>query len=145
MLNYWQFFYRLPTDRKLHEHIRKIHNPHNSLICDKCGKIFRNSSNLRKHNEIEHSTQSKPSPEPQQCPICGTWLRHLLGLKQHLKSIHEESSEEHRCHICNKVSSTARALKRHIYHNHECIKKFQCKMCEKAFKRAQDLRVKEYD
>lgn len=83
----------------------------------------------------------KPIPTPQQCEICGAWLRHLAGLKQHMKNIHEAVDTEHKCHICNKVSPNSRALKRHMYHMHECVKKFQCTMCEKAFKRPQDLRV----
>uniref|UniRef100_A0A1B0B5X5 C2H2-type domain-containing protein n=1 Tax=Glossina palpalis gambiensis TaxID=67801 RepID=A0A1B0B5X5_9MUSC len=51
-----------------------------------------------------------------------------------------DTNIEHRCHICNKTSSIASALRTHIYHNHECARKFKCTLCEKAFKRAQDLR-----
>ncbi|KAL9915466.1 uncharacterized protein ACN427_002730 isoform 1-T1 [Glossina fuscipes fuscipes] len=131
---------KLPTDRKLKEHLKYSHDPQSSVICDKCGKTLKSGYSLKKHNEIEHSDKPKPPPEPQQCEICGTWLRHLSGLKQHMKSLHEDTNIEHRCHICNKTSSTARALRRHIYHNHECARKFKCTLCEKAFKRAQDLR-----
>lgn len=136
------FLSRLPTDRKLKEHLKYSHDPQSSVICDKCGKTLKSGYSLKKHNEIEHSDKPKPPPEPQQCEICGTWLRHLAGLKQHMKSLHEDTNIEHRCHICNKTSSTARALRRHIYHNHECARKFKCTLCEKAFKRAQDLRVR---
>lgn len=135
------YLYRCPTDRKLKDHMKSVHDPQRSVICDKCGKTLKSGYSLKKHHEIEHSEMPKPVPIPQQCEICGAWLRHLAGLKQHMKNIHESEQTEHRCHICNKVSSTSRALKRHIYHNHECAKKFQCTMCDKAFKRAQDLRV----
>uniref|UniRef100_A0A1I8MUY0 C2H2-type domain-containing protein n=1 Tax=Musca domestica TaxID=7370 RepID=A0A1I8MUY0_MUSDO len=131
---------KCPTDRKLKDHMKSVHDPQRSVICDKCGKTLKSGYSLKKHHELEHSDKPKPIPIPQQCEICGAWLRHVAGLKQHMKNIHESVDAEHRCHICNKVSSTARALKRHIYHNHECAKKFQCTMCEKAFKRAQDLR-----
>ncbi|XP_013102882.2 zinc finger protein 37 isoform X2 [Stomoxys calcitrans] len=131
---------KCPTERKLKDHMKTVHDPQRSVICDKCGKTLKSGYSLKKHHEIEHSDIPKPVPVPQQCEICGAWLRHVAGLKQHMKNIHESIDTEHRCHICNKVSSTARALKRHIYHNHECAKKFQCTMCEKAFKRAQDLR-----
>ncbi|XP_037896311.1 zinc finger protein 90-like, partial [Glossina fuscipes] len=104
-------------------------------------KIFKNSYNLKKHNVTEH-TERKLTPERQQCKLCGTWYRHLAGLKTHMKNIHENTNDEHRCHICSKVSTTERALKRHIYLNHKCVRKFKCSMCLKAFKRGQDLRVK---
>lgn len=58
-----------------------------------------------------------------------------------MKFMHENIGGEHRCNICNKVSTNARALRRHIYLNHECERKYKCHMCEKAFKREQDLRV----
>ncbi|XP_065370532.1 transcription factor grauzone-like isoform X3 [Calliphora vicina] len=131
---------KCPTETKLKDHMRSVHDPQRTVICDKCGKTFKSTYSLKKHHELEHSDVPKPAPIPQQCEICGAWLRHLSGLKQHMKNIHEGVQTEHRCQICNKVSSTARALKRHIYHNHECIRKFQCTMCDKAFKRAQDLR-----
>ncbi|XP_067632912.1 transcription factor grauzone-like [Eurosta solidaginis] len=130
---------KLPTQRKLKDHIKYNHDPESTIICDKCGKQVR-TQYLKKHHQLEHSEQPRPVPQPMQCQICGTWLRHVSGLKQHMKSIHEDPGGEHRCTICNKVSTTARALRRHIYLNHECERKFKCTMCEKAFKRPQDLR-----
>lgn len=107
-------------------------------ICHKCGKTFKNNYNMKKHEESEHS---EVKPEPQQCTICNTWYRNLAGLKTHIKNMHHNIETEHRCTICNKVSTTHRALKRHIYLNHKCEKRFKCNMCDKAFKRGQDLRV----
>uniref|UniRef100_A0A1B0BVU0 C2H2-type domain-containing protein n=1 Tax=Glossina palpalis gambiensis TaxID=67801 RepID=A0A1B0BVU0_9MUSC len=132
-----EFFPRLPTDRKLQQHLKNDHDPQKLFICDKCGKIFKNSYNLKKPNDMEH-TERKLTPEPQQCKLCGTWYRHLAGLKMHMKNIHENTSDERRCHIC--ISTTERALKRHIYLNNKCVHKFKCSMCLKAFKRGQDLR-----
>lgn len=134
-------FYRVPTERKLKEHLRYMHDPETAIICDKCGKTLRSQANLKKHHELEHSDKPRPKPDPVQCEICGTWLRHLSGLKQHMSTVHEPPGGEHRCHICDKKSTNSRALKRHIYHNHQCERKFRCTMCEKAFKRPQDLRV----
>ncbi|KAH8269485.1 hypothetical protein KR018_003894 [Drosophila ironensis] len=131
---------KIPTERKLKEHIRYMHDPETAIICDKCGKTLRSQTNLKKHHELEHSEEPRPKPDPVQCEICGTWLRHLSGLKQHMNTVHEPPGGEHRCHICNKTSTNSRALKRHIYHNHLCERKFKCGMCEKAFKRPQDLR-----
>ncbi|XP_017061854.1 zinc finger protein weckle [Drosophila ficusphila] len=131
---------KIPTERKLKEHLRYMHDPETAIICDKCGKTLRSQTNLKKHHELEHSEEPRPKPDPVQCEICGTWLRHLSGLKQHMNTVHEPPGGEHRCHICNKTSTNSRALKRHIYHNHLCERKFKCGMCEKAFKRPQDLR-----
>lgn len=114
------------------------HDVSRQKICDQCGKTFRCNTSMRKHVEAEHSDVK---PEPQKCTICNTWYRNLSGLRTHQKFLHENLSGENRCHICNKVSSNYRALRRHIYLNHECEKKFKCHMCEKAFKREQDLRV----
>lgn len=118
-----------------------MHDPESAIICDKCGKTLRSQTNLKKHHELEHSDEPRRKPDPVQCEICGTWLRHLSGLKQHMNTVHEPPGGEHRCHICNKTSTNSRALKRHIYHNHLCERKFKCGMCDKAFKRPQDLRV----
>ncbi|XP_012155783.1 transcription factor grauzone isoform X2 [Ceratitis capitata] len=130
---------KLPTSRSLQDHVKTAHGPRSTVICDKCGKQVR-SSYLKKHHQLEHFDEPRPTPEPQQCQICGAWLRHQAGLKQHMKSLHEDVGGEHRCQICNKVSTNARALRRHVYLNHECERKFKCTMCEKAFKRPQDLR-----
>ncbi|KAM8713910.1 hypothetical protein ACLKA7_014124 [Drosophila subpalustris] len=131
---------KLPTARKLKQHLRYMHDPESAIICDKCGKTLRTQANLKKHHELEHSDGPRPKPDPVQCEICGTWLRHMSGLKQHMSTVHEPPGTEHRCPICDKKSTNARALKRHIYHNHQCERKFRCTMCEKAFKRPQDLR-----
>lgn len=131
---------KMPTARKLKQHLRYMHDPESAIICDKCGKTLRTQANLKKHHELEHSDAPRPKPDPVQCEICGTWLRHMSGLKQHMSTVHEPPGTEHRCPICDKKSTNARALKRHIYHNHQCERKFRCTMCEKAFKRPQDLR-----
>ncbi|XP_022222046.2 zinc finger and SCAN domain-containing protein 12 [Drosophila obscura] len=128
------------TERKLKNHMNSMHDPESTIICDKCGKQMRTKIILKKHQELMHSDKPRPEPELKQCQICGAWLKGMTGLKQHMKSIHVESAGEHRCHICSKVSPNARALRRHIYHNHECERKFKCTMCEKAFKRPQELK-----
>lgn len=129
--------FRWPSVAKLRKHMT-THDVSRQKICDQCGKTFRCNTSMRKHVEAEHSDVK---PEPQKCTICNTWYRNLSGLRTHQKFLHENLSGENRCHICNKVSSNYRALRRHIYLNHECEKKFKCHMCEKAFKREQDLRV----
>ncbi|XP_062133510.1 zinc finger and SCAN domain-containing protein 12 [Drosophila sulfurigaster albostrigata] len=128
------------TERKLKNHMSSMHDPESIIICDKCGKQMRTKIILKKHQELMHSNTPRPEPELKQCQVCGAWLKGMTGLKQHMKSIHVESAGEHRCHVCSKISPNARALRRHIYHNHECERKFKCTMCDKAFKRPQELK-----
>ncbi|XP_065370531.1 transcription factor grauzone-like isoform X2 [Calliphora vicina] len=125
-----------PSKAKLRKHMY-CHDTNRQKICDQCGKTFACNSSMRKHVDAEHS---EVKPEPEQCKICNTWYRNMSGLRTHMKFMHENIGGEHRCQICNKVSTNARALRRHIYLNHECERKFKCHMCEKAFKREQDLR-----
>ncbi|ALC41503.1 CG4282 [Drosophila busckii] len=131
---------RFLTERKLKNHMNSMHDPESIIICDKCGKQMRTKIILKKHQELMHSNTPRPEPELKQCQICNAWLKGVTGLKQHMKSIHIESAGEHRCHVCGKISPNARALRRHIYHNHECERKFKCTMCDKAFKRPQELK-----
>lgn len=104
------------TERKLKNHMNSMHDPESIIICDKCGKQMRTKIILKKHQELMHSNTPRPEPELKQCQVCGAWLKGMTGLKQHMKSIHEESAGEHRCHVCSKISPNARALRRHIYH-----------------------------
>ncbi|XP_037945421.1 zinc finger protein 729-like [Teleopsis dalmanni] len=130
---------KFPSERKLKEHA-KLHDPESTFICDKCGKILRNKSKLKKHHQMKHSDEPVPMPEPKQCPICHAWLKNAPGLRKHILGMHDTSGVEHRCPICSKVSSNAQALKRHIFFNHKCERKYKCNMCEKAFKRPTNLK-----
>ncbi|XP_061402531.1 zinc finger protein 624-like [Musca vetustissima] len=134
---YNQGYQQFPLKSKLRLHM-KIHGGGvTRQVCDKCGKTFQSKYNLSKHIENEHI---RVAAEPLQCLICNTWYRNPDGLKAHQKNMHSNTDTEHRCHICHKVSTTHRALLRHINFNHVRERKFKCTMCEKAFKRSQDLK-----
>ncbi|EDW74375.1 uncharacterized protein Dwil_GK21880 [Drosophila willistoni] len=131
---------KFPVHRRLREHMGIVHNPENSVICDKCGKTLGSPKYLKRHNEYMHSDEPGEKPKPVQCEICGTWLRNKRGLKRHVDSVHEPPSEKHICQICNHRSTNSRSLKRHIYYNHIAEKKFKCGLCEKSFMRPGELR-----
>uniref|UniRef100_A0A0A1WQR4 Transcription factor grauzone n=1 Tax=Zeugodacus cucurbitae TaxID=28588 RepID=A0A0A1WQR4_ZEUCU len=131
---------KLPTQRKHKDHIKNKHDPESTIICDKCGKQVP-AQDMKEHNKLEHSKVPRPiPPKPRQCQLCGTWLRHMSALKQHMKTIHAGPCGEHPCQNCKQVLTSARALKRHVYLNHESEGKFKCTMCEKTFKRPKELK-----
>lgn len=110
-------------------------------MCDICGRTFKSKFTLKKHIELKHSEKPRQDKDPQECPICYKLLRGIKGLKAHMKNIHEAGEHEHRCKICNHISTTAKGLRVHEIFRHEKERKHKCYFCEKAFKRPLDLRV----
>ncbi|XP_037824407.1 zinc finger protein 16-like [Lucilia sericata] len=127
-----------PTSLKLHIH-KYIHNPQKIIICDKCGKTYKNKSGLKLHNRREHSDEANAEKIPAECPICKKWYTSKLRVQDHIRNIHTNTDIEHRCNTCGFVSTTARALKKHILYNHRLERKHKCTLCEKAFKKASTL------
>lgn len=111
------------------------------MICDKCGKIFRDKTRLKQHHRNDHSNEPKPQKIPEQCPFCQKWYSSKSSAYEHIRNMHTENDVEHRCPTCGFVSTTAKALKKHIIFNHEQERRHKCNLCEKAFKRPQDLKV----
>ena len=71
--------------------------------CDKCGKVFTNSIQLKKHYVIH--------TESIRCDVC---LKHFSGqqaLKRHKTSLHDNVKFE--CSICKKHFSTQGNMLRH--------------------------------
>ncbi|GBP02624.1 Zinc finger Y-chromosomal protein 2 [Eumeta japonica] len=64
-----------------------------------------------------------------------------MRVQEHIRNIHESADIEQRCATCGFVSTTPRALKKHIFNMHKVVRKHKCDMCEKAFKRPQDIKV----
>lgn len=110
-------------------------------ICDICGNKFKTKYTLKKHIQYYHTDMVRTDKEPQQCKICFKWLRGMKGVKAHMKNIHEDPGGEHRCKICNHLSTTAKGLRVHEVFRHERERKHKCYLCDKAFKRPLDLRV----
>ena len=84
-----------------------------------------------------------PPPEIS-CDVCGLKLASERNLKRHKESQHPVGGkQEHPCPVCPKVSPTLRALKKHMSTMHEKGCDHKCNMCEKAFRRADALRVRD--
>lgn len=110
-------------------------------MCDICGNTFKTKFTLKKHIEYHHSENPRKDKDPQSCPICYKVLRGHKGLRAHMKNIHDDSEQEHRCKICNHLSTTAKGLRVHEIFRHEKERKHKCSLCGKAFKRPLDLKV----
>ena len=82
-----------------------------------------------------------PAPDIS-CDVCGLRMANERSLKRHKQSQHPiGGKKEHPCPICPKVSPTVKALKKHINTMHEKGYDHKCTICEKAFKRADGLKV----
>lgn len=131
---------RFPIKRKLDSHMLTHSEVYNS-ICDICGNKFKTKYTLKKHIQYYHTDKVRTDKEPEQCKICFKWLRGSKGVKAHMKNIHEDPGGEHRCKICNHISTTAKGLRVHEVFRHERERRHKCYLCDKAFKRPLDLRV----
>lgn len=84
-----------------------------SFVCELCGKSFKTSSSLKKHQYIH-----LPDSKPYQCKICPR----KYACKSHLK-IHvmrHEGIRNHVCILCGMRTTTAHSLKIHMnYHTKE--------------------------
>lgn len=68
-------------------------------------------------------------------------MKNLVGLKKHIKTMHDNSDSEYICDICRKQSPNKKALLSHMKYVHVDERKFECNSCSKAFKKAISLKV----
>lgn len=98
-----------------------------------------------KHHMEKHQIEKQSTTvtsNPFECDECGLLLSSHLLLKRHKDLKHPiGGSRDYTCHICNKISPTMRALKKHIKCAHEMGYDYKCTLCEKAFKRSDNLKV----
>uniref|UniRef100_W8AP83 Transcription factor grauzone n=1 Tax=Ceratitis capitata TaxID=7213 RepID=W8AP83_CERCA len=121
----------------MRQHLKLVHLHMYSKICDICGKSFRGNDALRRHLE-EHSGLPRSLIK---CDLCDAQLTTKYGLARHMKVMHTvEYQTPQTCPICSKVSPTLRAHHTHFKYMHATERKHACKLCDKAFKRPNDLR-----
>ncbi|XP_055588198.1 zinc finger protein 135-like [Uranotaenia lowii] len=87
------------------EHENNHRNP-NSIRCGECSRIFKQLSNLRRHQRL-HSNDAIPY----QCDICGKSFSQAGALKIH-KRIHS-GEKPYQCDLCSKTFYHSSTMQRH--------------------------------
>lgn len=93
---------------------------------------------MARHMEEHTGTPQKAI----KCHLCDSTLTTKYGLARHIKMMHTaENLQPMQCEYCLKVSPSLQAHQHHIKYSHNTARSHQCPMCEKAFKRPNELRV----
>ncbi|XP_055532697.1 zinc finger protein 271-like [Wyeomyia smithii] len=96
---------RFKSAMHLVEHEYNHRNP-NSIKCGICGRIFKQLSNLRRHQRL-HSNDAIPF----QCDLCGKSFSQSGALKVH-KRIHS-GEKPYKCDLCDKTFYHSSTMNRH--------------------------------
>ncbi|XP_055701743.1 gastrula zinc finger protein XlCGF26.1-like [Phlebotomus papatasi] len=123
------------TPSELRRHRMKFHEKIiDTFVCSSCGKTYRTKCELKKHTEQHHSERPRKRVE---CGRCGGFYATKISLEIHLKRCKADPAK---CEECGKILSNKLELRKHIRYNHSGLeKKFQCKICPKAFKAKKHL------
>ncbi|XP_001361867.2 transcription factor grauzone [Drosophila pseudoobscura] len=126
-----------PTKYTMQQHFKLVHLNLYAKICDVCGKSIRGREALARHME-EHTGAPQATIE---CHLCDSKLTTKYGLARHIKMMHTvENLQPMQCELCLKISPSLQAHQHHIKYTHNTARNHQCPMCEKAFKRPNELR-----
>lgn len=114
-------------------HHRNVHLKNSSLdtkvLCPICGRIMRNNSDLRRHQQKQHLMIKR-----YRCDFCEFASFERSAMKLHSKThLARENRDLFPCPQCGKVLSTRNTLKAHVKGVHENIRSFGCSICPKSF------------
>jgi len=96
-----------------------------SNVCPFCGEYF---ARLEQHINYIHTSE-----KPWKCEQCAFAHSTKTGLKAHVRSCHNQESNNHICHLCGYKTYANSVLKVHIESKHEKKKRFFCTHCDAAF------------
>ena len=95
-----------------------------TLICEICGKVYKNNTNLKRHS------CKPPSVDTRTCNICNKTFNLKVHLQIHMR-IHTKEYP-FLCKSCGKLFNQRANLMKHM-RIHEPQKKFQCEICQRRF------------
>ncbi|XP_016958828.1 transcription factor grauzone [Drosophila biarmipes] len=126
-----------PTQYTMQQHVKLVHLNLYAKICDVCGKSIRGREALARHMK-EHTGAPQTAIK---CHLCDSTLTTKYGLARHIKMMHTaENLQPMQCEFCLKISPSLQAHQHHIKYTHNTARSHQCPMCEKAFKRPNELK-----
>lgn len=119
----------------LTNHQNVVHLNKYEKLCNICGESCTDANSFRLHMERHEGIQYS-------CEVCGLIVAGKRPLKVHMESQHPEGGKKyHTCPICSHISPSLRAHKKHIHYKHEMGYDHKCAICDKAFKRPENLKV----
>ncbi|KAH8401678.1 hypothetical protein KR009_007364 [Drosophila setifemur] len=126
-----------PSQYTMQQHVKLVHLNLYAKICDVCGKSIRGREALARHME-EHTGAPQTVIK---CHMCDSKLTTKYGLARHIKMMHTaENLRPMQCELCLKISPSLQAHQHHLKYTHNTARNHQCPMCDKAFKRPNELR-----
>lgn len=117
----------------LNIHVLRHHSQQNPVVCDVCGKVFKNKMTLMGHKKTKHTENTKQII----CEVCGKFFPDRSCLNSH-KWVH--SGGPINCDVCGKSYPHARAIRVHKRIVHTEVRKYCCDVCGIGFKTSQTLK-----
>lgn len=145
--------YRYNTEAAFEKHMAKHGN--SVLECTICGRICPNERKLKYHG-IRHGIKPFPcilcpksyfstgdladhmrthiDARPFKCSSCSLTFTSSRRLGQHVKNCHEDQERRYQCKICDKKFKRKEHLKSHETHAHSDARPYVCQVCGKSYK-----------
>ena len=101
-----------------HYHLLHTGNP---VICDHCGKEFRNQTSLKAHKDYAFRTR-------QTCEYCGKNVPEKQ-IKEHIYRVHRKESFQFKCEECDLKVYSKPVLETHVNVVHRKLKPYVCDIC----------------